>query len=260
MKKYIALFLTLLMLLCLCACEKNQAPSNNDPVSTPSTTEHTHTYTQEVVAPDCTKGGYTLHTCSCGDSYQSDKIDALGHTWSDATCVTPKTCSVCNAVEGEVAPHNYQNGKCTVCDNPDPDYKTLKSGSWICHKATPSPMPMMGPGMSQYKLSFGSEKMWGFRFYEALEEPDEALMEDWIASGALLQLDGKYYLWQGMADMGEFKLSESGNKITVNAGDWGFTIVLERISGNQLKVTSLKGQAGTFMPKLAVGDVFTWAE
>ncbi|MBP3313670.1 MAG: hypothetical protein J6K84_03315 [Oscillospiraceae bacterium] len=37
------------------------------------------------------------------------------HEFSDATCVVPKTCSVCGKTEGAVVSHNYQNGTCSVC-------------------------------------------------------------------------------------------------------------------------------------------------
>ncbi len=38
--------------------------------------------------------------------------DALGHTWLDATCTEPKTCSVCQATEGDALGHSW--GKWTV--------------------------------------------------------------------------------------------------------------------------------------------------
>ena len=38
------------------------------------------------------------------------------HTWEDATCETPKTCSVCGKTEGEALGHNWDaNSTCTVC-------------------------------------------------------------------------------------------------------------------------------------------------
>jgi hypothetical protein len=60
-----------------------------------------------------------------------------------------------------------------------------------------------------------------------------------------------------MADMGEFTFTESGSTVHVNAEGWGFTITLQRISGNQLKVTAMTGDVGTFLPNLAVGDIYT---
>ena len=271
MKKLVILLLALTLCASLCACGEGQEPIVSIPNELPSgpdaseggsgekdpeNTEHTHSYKQDVVAPDCINPGYTIHTCDCGDTFESDTVEALGHTWVEATCTAPKTCSVCDATEGDVAAHSYQNGACAGCGAADPSYKALASGNWIGLKAVASPMPMFSDGIAQYELSF-SEKMWSWRFYEELAEPDEFFMEDWLASGYLLQLNGKDYLWRGMADMGEFTFTESGSTVHVNAEGWGFTITLQRISGNQLKVTAMTGDAGTFLPNLAVGDIYT---
>ena len=76
-----------------------------------------HPYEAVVTAPTCTEAGYTTYTCSaCGDTYTADEVAALGHTWVDATCVAPKTCSVCGATEGTVGEHNINNaGICDLC-------------------------------------------------------------------------------------------------------------------------------------------------
>ena len=44
-----------------------------------------------------------------------DPCEENGHTWVDATCDTPKTCSVCGATEGDPAAHNYVDGVCSNC-------------------------------------------------------------------------------------------------------------------------------------------------
>ena len=42
-------------------------------------------------------------------------IPATGHSWMDATCLTPKTCPVCGETEGEALGHNFVDGACTRC-------------------------------------------------------------------------------------------------------------------------------------------------
>ena len=37
------------------------------------------------------------------------------HTWDEATCTDPETCSVCGATQGEALGHNYVEGVCTEC-------------------------------------------------------------------------------------------------------------------------------------------------
>ena len=64
-----------------------------------------HEYASTVTAPTCTEKGYTTYTCACGDTYKSDEKAALGHSWIDATCDTPKTCRVCKLTEGSPLDH-----------------------------------------------------------------------------------------------------------------------------------------------------------
>lgn len=69
----------------------------------PSTPTHKHSYSTKTVAATCTSGGYTLHTCSCGDSYKDNTTKALGHSYSSkvvaptssAKGYTQHTCSRC---------------------------------------------------------------------------------------------------------------------------------------------------------------------
>lgn len=59
------------------------------------TPTHTHTYSDAT----CTLPA----TCSCG----ATNGDALGHDYIDATCINPKTCSRCNETEGNTIPHDF---------------------------------------------------------------------------------------------------------------------------------------------------------
>lgn len=96
-----------------------------------------HKYTSVVIPPTCTDEGYTTHTCTtCGDSYIDDnETEALGHSWVDATCTTPKTCSRCGETEGlplghdwdvevEIVPPTCTEGGYTIhkCNNCDETY------------------------------------------------------------------------------------------------------------------------------------------
>ena len=71
---------------------------------------------------DCVDGEDNNHSC---DTCNAENIS--NHTWRDATCTTPKTCSVCGATEGDAMGHtedlyeNNQDGthnvKCSVCNS-----------------------------------------------------------------------------------------------------------------------------------------------
>ena len=91
-------------------------PETNKPTqpTKPTQPSHTHSYTSTKVAATCTKGGYTLHKCSCGKSYTDSETAALGHSWGNWTVVTQpttqqegkqtRTCSRCRATESQSIP------------------------------------------------------------------------------------------------------------------------------------------------------------
>lgn len=53
---------------------------------------HAHHYVAAMVAPTCTEGGYTEHTCACGVSYRDAYTTALGHSFTDEV-IPPTTTS-----------------------------------------------------------------------------------------------------------------------------------------------------------------------
>lgn len=72
-----------------------------------------HEYELTENTATCLVAGVATYTCSkCGDSY-TEEASPKGHTWVDATCTEPKTCSVCNATEGEANGHSWVDATCT---------------------------------------------------------------------------------------------------------------------------------------------------
>lgn len=64
---------------------------------------HTHTWQDAT----CT----TPRTCTeCGET----EGEPLAHSWVDATCTAPKTCSVCGGTEGEPLAHSWVDATCTA--------------------------------------------------------------------------------------------------------------------------------------------------
>ena len=53
--------------------------------------EHTHSYMENIIAPTCTSGGYTLHSCICGDEYQEAETPIKQH--NNKIVVTEATCT-----------------------------------------------------------------------------------------------------------------------------------------------------------------------
>ena len=75
---------------------------------------HKHEYSEEVVKPTCTEQGYTKYTCECGETYNGNTVEALGHSFGEWDVVKEatekekglkeRTCSVCNKLEEEEIP------------------------------------------------------------------------------------------------------------------------------------------------------------
>ena len=85
----------------------------------------------------CTEDGVQERVCAeCGEK-ETSAITAPGHTWEEATCTTPKTCSVCSETEGEVGAHVYDKNVVTdealkaaaTCGHPAIYYKSCTCGA-----------------------------------------------------------------------------------------------------------------------------------
>ena len=72
-----------------------------------------HTYRTEWKSD----GNNHWHECSCGA-----KSDETAHSGGTATCEEKAVCSACGTAYGELIPHAYRDGKCTVCKAIDPNY------------------------------------------------------------------------------------------------------------------------------------------
>lgn len=121
-------------------------PSEPAKPSQPSKPTHTHSYSSKTVAPTCSSDGYTVHTCSCGDSYKDSYKDALGHDWKaqyknvtvdDYETAKIWRCSSCDSDITNVLKNNTDGeyGVCPGCKK-DPtlygyysSYEEVKVGS-----------------------------------------------------------------------------------------------------------------------------------
>lgn len=90
----------------------DREPEEENVISQGNATQgHTHSYAAATFKATCTKDGYSLYSCHCGASYESDYVDALGHKWGswetvkEATTESEgkkqRTCDRCGKVESE---------------------------------------------------------------------------------------------------------------------------------------------------------------
>ena len=75
-----------------------------------------HTEVTDAFVPaTCTEAGKTSgkHCSVCNEIIIEQKpIDAIGHTWTEQTCLTPRTCSLCNLSESEAPGHTFAYPNC----------------------------------------------------------------------------------------------------------------------------------------------------
>lgn len=136
MKKIFLIVLAMFLMLCCTAC------------ATVHDILHLHTYNEEVTAATCTEDGYTTYTCSCGDTYVDNKVNAKGHNYAKkvtaATCTkkgyTTYTCSCGDSyVSNYVNPsHSYSNYRCTKCSAVDKTHAYEYLVSWVKQNYTSS--------------------------------------------------------------------------------------------------------------------------
>ena len=106
--------------------------------------EHVHKYESKVVEPTCTKAGYTVHTCKCGDTYKDSEVAAKGHSFGEwvvvkeateeAEGLKERTCA-CGEKETETLPkleHVHKYGEWVVLKEATEEAEGLKERTCVC--------------------------------------------------------------------------------------------------------------------------------
>lgn len=222
MRRLFAVLLTLIMLLSLCACTAE--PQATDP---------------DIDDP-------IVETCQ--------------HNWIDATCATPKTCSLCGTKEGYAAGHSWEEGVCTVCDAADPSFDPLVNGTWLyltkerwkvlnfhpdgtCDIQTVSGMPKSAPTLEEAVNTAAADLQ---RQYK----------EDWEHYAArkyqVLKIRDYYYVANVTSTTGEY--TTDGKNITIMQDYVPFRV--EMLS-NELLQEDVDGYRYINMPVEFISDLLT---
>ena len=100
-----------LLLVCILIASLSACPSPDNAASIPSSSitgsigtgtsqsDHAHSYIAEVVPPNCTEGGYTSYTCSCGAGYTEAPVAAKGHAFGQWVTVLEPTATTAGSKE-----------------------------------------------------------------------------------------------------------------------------------------------------------------
>lgn len=126
MKKTLTMLLVLVMLFSLCACSNSDNQTTDPSDSNQSTTNGTETSTGNAETPtDGTESTQASPTTAPTDETTNTPTNepttppttqptTCSHSWKNATCTAPKTCTKCGATEGKANGHNWQDATCTA--------------------------------------------------------------------------------------------------------------------------------------------------
>ena len=240
MKKLFALILALVMVVSLCACgDKNTTPDGTNPSKTPSTgaptegnkTETTGTQPSEDDATTPAPTTPAPTTCS--------------HSWKDATCFAPKTCTKCNATEGSALDHSYENGSCTKCGEED-NRVPFTDNVWQMDALN---------GNQLYKINLDC--------YKGIGMVNVSIWSENGQTGDPYQFEGKNYYENGFGGEAELSYTENGDTINLNVttydGSASGTLTLKRANATQYTVTAITGTivSANITNAIKVGSAFT---
>ncbi len=153
-------------------------------------------------------------TCSeCGTT----EGEPLGHKWMAATCKYPKTCLVCKATDNKLGKHIYINGRCSVCDETDPNmvYVPLNSANWVANMIDEDIL-------HQIVISSASETDYYISYYKYEVASDTATVDDELT-----------YIYNGV----KYLKTDSADKIAINVEEIRETIYITDANENRLVLT-----------------------
>lgn len=203
------------------------------PATVATTCSHSYKEASCTAPKTCTKCGATEGA-------------AAGHSWKAATCAAPKTCAKCGATEGSVVAHNYVNSVCSMCGDTQVVNIPFDGGKWCLDALSGTQLNRMritaSEGTGNLSVSF-----WG---------------EQQVMAGAPFNFNGKNYYDQGFGKGAELTYTESGDTVVVTSSAYDGLVTgkltLKRTAYNQYTITAVTDTiiSGSITSALAVGNVF----
>ncbi len=134
-----------------------------------------------ITKPECEKEGNAQLNCKECGSKKDKAISATGHSWNQATCTEAKTCSVCNAEDGNPIGHTTDAGVCSRCN------ETVKKQS---------PVTIVG---MRYTTNYVGGVEWTFRIRNNTDKEIKYITFQWTCYNAVDdpirdEISGKTYV------------------------------------------------------------------
>ena len=176
------------------------------------------------------------------------------HSFSDATCTQPKTCS-CGATDGNALGHNFENGTCTRCGDKDPNYKLTsifnKNGKWTSKY-------LLGTELYSVSITLNKpgEYYMGAAIGDLLSTLPSEMQNDPNIKNNCEEYNGQFYFY-GKGDGSPLQSVTEEDHIITISDDSGEKLVFTRIDENTLKCSSAPN-AFAGMEGISVGSVFTF--
>ena len=176
---------------------------------------HECKYIEEIIKPTCTEQGYTLFTCSCGNSYQDMFVEPTGHNMVDKEIILPtcesegfeiSECADCSYREETIIPplqHRYGEWIVELAPTKDAEGIMLRSCEHDISHQEKQTLPALNSGLYDIKeLISPSCTEFGKYLYEYIDG------EINLSFTAEVEPFGHYYSeWKMIS---EPSLSESG--------------------------------------------------
>ena len=161
------------------------------------------------------------------------------HSWKDATCQAPKTCTDCGATEGDVGKHNFVDSICSVCQaadivDPNTDLKICgdTTEEYISQAYAPvDEESIFAPGVAFYNDGGYGEGVYCL----LLDATFTCNTEDLDTSRPALSYKGKNYYRIG-AGMTPAEVDLTDTEIIITTVE-SYTIKMVMLGNGNLKVT-----------------------
>ena len=186
---------------------------------------------------------------------QESSKPAHTHSFSDATCTSPKKCS-CGATEGKALGHDYIDEKCSRCGAVDATYKALTSGYWALDVVS---------GDRLYAFSFvfsGEEPNASVGVGNNMKNLPEEFQNDMLNNpeeyaDSLYKVGNETY-YIGMGDGTEITFKVDKNTVVITQAESTNTITMTRTAGDKYTITAVSGSFMDYDNSIKVGQILNW--